>query len=277
MNMINTFVFKEPTRVLNVSSSKNTTNWYTNQVQDLSIKVDGEEQLKKDAQGNTMLTKSSGKTCELSFSTPVYDVNIVAAQNGTTKEVGTSSAKLVTPDIQEYDMKSTNLTTVVLPYSARQVGDNYIINVNTLNADGSLKDVYKLGSAASGNTITYTANTKTLTFAEGALAAGDTVLVVYEYESENVVRVVATGKDFPKTGKTYVEVLGCDPCDPETAIYAYYTFPNTKMKSSYQHDLKLDSTINITMDCAVDYCSKKKEFYTLAIPFENDNESEENE
>ena len=50
---INTFIPQKINRAIHTKND-GTVNWYTNQVQDFSIKVDGNEQTKQDADGNTL-------------------------------------------------------------------------------------------------------------------------------------------------------------------------------------------------------------------------------
>lgn len=269
---INAFVIDEPTRAIFMNSD-DTTAWYTNQVQDFSIKVDGEEQVKKDAHGNTIATLTKGKTCETSFNVPVYDLNIVAALNGSTKQIAgtTEYATIATPHFEEVEITNDNKTAIVLSHTPTKAASevNYRISVSTLATDGSPKKIFKQGASTGSGTFTYTPETKTIAFAGSDLAVGDTVLIVYEYETTEAVRVVASGNDFPKAGKLYVEVRGFDICDQNTAIYAYYRFPTAKLKTSYQMDIQLDSTLPMAFGCSIDYCSKNKDFYSLVVPSGN--------
>lgn len=264
---INSFIINSPTRAIFLNSD-DTTAWYTNQVQDFSVKVDGEEETKKDAQGNTIATITKGKTCTTSFNTPVYDLNIIAALNGTTKKVAGSAeyATINTPCFEEIKITDDNKTSIVLKNSVRSAGTTYKLNVTTLTKDGSPKRIFKQGTSVDSGIFTYTSATKTITFADSDLAVGDTVLIVYEYEATEAVQVMATASDMPKTGKLYVEVKGFDICDQNTLLYAYYRFPTAKLASSYQTDIKLDTTIPLEFNCAIDYCGEDKEFYDIVVP-----------
>ena len=248
---LNSFVIDRPTRAMFMNSD-DTTAWYTNQIQDFSVKVDGEEETKKDAAGNTIATITRGKTCTTSFNVAVFDLNIIAALN--------------TPAFEEIKVSSTNKEEIVLKNNVRAVGGTYKVNVTTLTADGSPKKIFKQGVSTSAGVFTYTDSSKTVSFNSGDLVEGDTVLIVYEYDASEAVRVAARGDDFPKTGKLYVEVRGFDICDQNTLIYAYYRFPTAKLTSSYETQIQLDSTIPMEFNCAVDYCGEDKNFYDLVVP-----------
>lgn len=262
---INTFVIDHPVRATFMNTD-DTMAWYTNQVQDFSVKVNGTEETKTDSNGNTIATISKGKTCTTNFNVAVYDLNIIAALNGTEKEVATDSAKITTPAFEEVTITADNKTSIVLTNAVKAVGSAYKLSVTTLTKDGSPKKIFKQGASVAEGVFTYTNGTKTVAFNEGDLEVGDTVLIVYEYETDSAVRVVASGDKFPKTGKLYVQVAGFDVCDQSTQIYAYYRFPTAKLKSSYQTDIKLDATIPMEFDCAVDYCGTDKQFYDIVVP-----------
>lgn len=262
---VNSFVVEKPNKA--ISQSANGDGWYSNQIQNLSIKVDGTEETHTDVDGNTVLTVTRGKTCTVSFEVKMFDLNIIAAQNGTKKEVaGPDVSTITTPAFEEVTIDNSNKESIVLAHDVKAVDSTYSVSVNQLNSDGSLKRVFKQGSAVSDGIFTYTSSTKTLAFNSGDLVPGDTLLIVYEYESDAAVRVAATAKDFPKTSKLYIQVRGYDVCDPETLLYAYYRFPKAKLKSSYQTDVKIDTPISMEFDCAVDYCGTDKLFYDLVMP-----------
>nr|DAQ68678.1 MAG TPA: structural protein [Caudoviricetes sp.] len=257
---VNTFIPKRVTRAIHTKNN-GTTNWTTDQVQDFSIKVDGNEVTKQDANGNTIATVTKGKTCALSFATPLYDLNIVAAMNGTTKKVASDSSKIDAISFQEFII-GVEQTTIVLTNKAIDGS----ISVMTLDSNNCADKVFKVGGATSADTVTYTDDTKTITFASGAVSAGDKVLVKYDYETDSGVGFTASANDQAETGKLYVEVEGFSICDQDTKIFAYYYFPAAKMQSSYETKIDLESTITINMDCAVEYCDSEKAFYSVVIP-----------
>lgn len=258
---INTFIPQKISRAIHTKND-GTVNWYTNQVQDFSIKVDGKEQTKEDANGNTIATITKGKSCSVSFATPVYDINIIAAMNGTEKKIASSSSKLTASAFEEFKISSEQ-TTVVLKNKTTDVNS---ISVMTLSTDGSVEKAFKVAGSTSTGKVTYTDASKTITFDTGDIKEGDTVLVKYDYEVEDGVGMTASANDYPTAGRFYVEVEGFDICDQSTKIYAYYRFPTAKIQSSYETVIALDQVYNITMDCAVEYCSEDKQFYNLVIP-----------
>lgn len=258
---INTFIPQKATRAIHTKND-GTVNWYTNQVQNFSIKVDGNEVKKQDADGNTIATVTKGKSCSVSFETPVYDLNIIAAMNGTTKQTASSANKLISPTFEEFEIGAEQ-TTVVLKNKAVSADT---ISITTLTSDGSADKIFKVGASTSEGVVTYTDGTKTIAFNSGDISEGDTVLVKYDYETTSGIGMTASANDYPDAGRFYVEFEGFDVCDQSTKIYAYYRFPTAKMQSSYETKIDLESTYAINMDCAVEYCDKDKAFYSVVIP-----------
>lgn len=262
---LNTFAVNEPQRA--IFTRGNATEWFTNQIENFSIKVDGETVEKKDAHGNTIFTQAKGKKCTVEFDVSVYDLNIIADMNGTKKKVATAASKMTSQAFEEFDIKDSQ-TTVVIKNEAK----DGTIFVQTLTSDGSLKKAYVIADAVATGKVTYTKATRTITFNEDDIVVGDTVLVVYDYDTDSAVGFDVSGNDKPTAGKLYVEVDGYDICDQSTKLFAYYRFPNAKMQPSNQQDIKVDSVYHVTMDCAVEYCDKAKAFYNLVIPGITDGE-----
>jgi hypothetical protein len=265
---VNSFVAERVVRGVGLNAS-NEVLWMVNQVENASIKCDGEEVLKKDAQGSTIASISKAKTCTVDFESSVFDLNLVAAQNGTTKKVATSIDKITAPIFETITITSSNLTAVVLSNSVKNSGTQgspvYKIAVSTLTTDGSLKKKFTIGATASTGVCTYTSNSKTLGFVADDLVAGDTLFVEYEYETENAVQVVNSAEDFPTASKAIFLVKGFDVCNQSTAIYAYVTLPNAKMSTSSTISFNLEDTIPVSLSCAYDYCSTDKELYRIII------------
>lgn len=243
--------------------------WLTQQVSDLSISCDGETVDKADANGTTMFTIQRAKTCEATFSTPIIDLNLIAAMNGTNKVEATNSAKINIPKMETIKITSDNLTSVVLEQSvvnSGTVGEPvYKISVATLTKDGSMKQKFIQGSSASGTVYTYTSGTKTLGFANGSLQAGDVILVSYEYESATGVQIVNSAQEFPQASRVKFLIKGYDACSQSTVKYMWVIFPNAKFSTNYNLDMNLESDIQCTLQCAFDYCSEDKELYRLVV------------
>lgn len=265
---VNSFVGK---RVVYGYGEDNSGNlkWLANQVEDFQITVDGETKTKVDAQGSTIFSITQSKSCEVSFASSLVDLNIIAEMNGSTKEVASDDNMLVAPKRELIPITSANLTSVQLAQPVVNKGTSstpvYKITVATLTTDGAQKQGFKQGTSTSAGTYTYTAGTKTLAFAEGDLAEGDKLLVIYEYETAAAVQVVNSADKFPDAARTTFLIEGCDVCDQTKLLYMWVIFPNAKMSVGSTISFDLEDTLPVSLECSYDYCSDDKELYRIVI------------
>lgn len=243
--------------------------WLCNQVADLTVSVDGEEVTKEDANGSIIARINRAKNCTVSFNSAIFDLNLIAAMNGTEKQIASADEKFIAPKQEIIEITKDNKEAVVLAQNVRNAGTladpAYKIGVTTLTKDGSLKAKWTIGSATEAGVATYTASTKTLAFAEGDLAEGDKLCVTYEYETEAAVQVINSAEDFPVAAVSKFLIKCFDVCDQNTAIFMWLILPNAKMATNYELSFNLEDTIPVELNCAYDYCSDGKELYRLII------------
>lgn len=267
---INNFVIDKVTKIVAVDSSNNLL-WMANQIEDASLQCDGEEVLKKDADGTTIASFSTAKSATFSAASSLFDLNLIAAQFGTTKTVAASGSTLKVPAFEEKIYGSSDtLTTLVLSHSVVNSGTLgtpvYKITVAKLTKDGALKSKFTVGAVAAAGVCTYTTNTHTLTFASDDIAVGDRIFVEYEYESENAVQVVNSASNFPVANKVYAQVKGFDVCNQSTLYYGYIVLPNAKLSTSATINFGREENFPFEMTCAQDYCSTDKELFKIIVP-----------
>lgn len=264
----NTFIGKKAIKALGIDSD-NKVVWYTQQIKDFNIKTEGTDDTKEDAYGSIVATIPKSKKCSISWTTPFIDMNLIAAQNGTSKNIATTSANLTVPIIEDItvtaSMITSNVASIVLENSAKAENGNYNITVMRASSDNSVDTNFEQAASAAVGKYTYTTGTKTITFAANDVVAGDRLIIKYVYDTAAAVSLVVSATDFAKAQKVLVLVEGCDVCDQTKAIYAYYNFPNATMSNSSDIKIGLDSELSIEMNCAYDYCSTNKEFYTMSI------------
>ena len=84
---LSTFVPERPIYAVG-ENADGSLSWMTNQLQDFQINVSSEEDTKNDAQGNTIFSISRAKSCDVSFTTPLFTLELVAAMNGSETQRG---------------------------------------------------------------------------------------------------------------------------------------------------------------------------------------------
>lgn len=233
--------------------------WSINQIEDPSLNCSSEEREAVDALGTPIATFQNGKEAEFSASNSIFDLNLLAAQMGTEKEIASSTSKITSPVFFTGEAKNATLTLEFTP-------KENIAEIYTLKGDGSTGEKYTLvASSPAEGEFAYNSDAKTITLNAG-VADGTQFFIIYETETEAAVQVTNSAIQFPKAGKFIMEVLGCDVCDPETLIYAYLIFPNAKLSSDVDLSFTTDGKHAFSMKAQQAYCDAKKILFNIVIP-----------
>lgn len=205
------------------------------------------------------MTFQNGKQAEFSATNSIFDLNLLATQMGTEKEVATDAAKITSPVFFTGDVANGGFTLVKEPKAP-------ISEIYELRGDGTTGQKYTLAAAdpAEGQ-FAYDADTKKITL-NANVADGTQFFVVYETEAASAVQVTNSAVNYPKAGKFIMEVLGCDVCDPTTLIYAYVIFPNAKLSSDVDLSFTTDGKHPFSMKAQQAYCDRKKVLFQIVIP-----------
>lgn len=283
---LSTFVPERPIYAVG-ENSDGSLAWMTNQLQDFQISVSSEEDTKTDAQGNTIFSISRAKSCEVSFTTPLFTLEIVAAMNGTDKQVGTNAVKIAVPKFETVKLVETadkvvisgDYTTVNLDHYVRNSGiegdAQYKISAAYLTKDGSTKMKLSRGGGSNpsagefiftqGNPAGDPATPDTIKLKNSDYLAGASILITYEYLTADAIQIVNSAEEFPVASVVKVLVRGYDVCDKSAPIYAYFIFPSAKFQTNYTLGMALDQNIDCNLTCSYDYCSDDRELYRMVI------------
>ena len=287
---LSTFVPERPIYAVG-ENSDGSLSWMTNQLMDFQINVTSEEDTKTDAQGNTIFSISRAKACDVSFSTPLLTLELVAAMNGTEKQVGSIGHEIAVPKFETVKLvAATNkvvigstATTIYLDQTVRNSGtvgtEVYKISVALLTKDGSTRRKLVRDTQATavtdltsgefmftqGTGETAPAMYDNITILNSDYDAGSSILITYEYMSANAIQIVNSAEDFPVASVVKVLVRGYDVCDKTSPIYAYFIFPSAKFQTNYTLGMALDQNIDCNLTCSYDYCSDERELYRMVI------------
>lgn len=283
---LSTFVPERPIYAVG-ENSDGSLAWMTNQLMDFQINVTSEEDTKTDAQGNTIFSISRAKACDVSFTTPLFTLELVAAMNGSEKEVGTQANPIAVPKFETVELVSSasnvdigaTYTTVDLAHYVRNSGTIgepiYKVSAAYLTKDGSTKKKLELGAGENpgagefvfdnGNATASTPVPATVKLLNADYTAGTSILITYEYDEENAIQIVNSAEEFPVASVVKVLVRGYDVCDKTAPIYAYFIFPSAKFQTNYTLGMALDQNIDCNLTCSYDYCSKDRELYRMVI------------
>lgn len=282
---LSTFVPERPIYAVG-ENSDGSLAWMTNQLQDFQINVDAEEDTKTDANGNVIFSISRAKSCDVSFSTPLLTLELVAAMNGTEKQVGTESNPISVPKFETVKLEATankvvvdtTTTTIYLAQAVKNSGTAgtpvYKVSAAYLTKDGSTRKKLELGTTtpaagefvfAKGAGTSVPAKYDNITILNADYDEGSSILITYEYETENAIQIVNSAEEFPVASVVKVLVRGYDVCDKTSPIYAYFIFPSAKFQTNYTLGMALDQNIDCNLTCSYDYCSEARELYRMVV------------
>lgn len=231
-----------------------------NQIQNPTLSVTTEQTQAVDAMGTPIVTFDRAKQAEFSAENSLFDLNLLAAQQGVEKEVASADSKIVCPAFESFTVGTE--TTVTLKHTPTED----ITEIFILNGDSTLGTRYTAGVGASATQFVYSDGTITL---PTGIPQGTEMFVAYEYESENAVSVTADAFNYGKAGKFVMEVLGTDVCDPSTLIHAYVIFPNAKLNADVDITFETEGTHPFTIVAQQSYCDSKKTLFKIVVPEED--------
>lgn len=272
---LNNFVIDRVVRGIAVSQGDNTklginagdVLFSINQITNPSLSCTSESTDAVDALNVPIATFYRAKTAEFSAENALFDMNLLATQAGTKKNVASTSNKIETPCFQTIDIEAGK-TEYTLTHSPKATPKVYI-----LNGDGTLGDKVTISTktAPENKDVVISDTAVKLVVGTGGYAAGDQLFFMYDYEadgsdSNGAVEVANTATNFPVGCKFIMEILGADVCDQTNLIYAYLIFPNAKLSPDFDWSIATDSTHPFSMRAMQEYCDKEKRLFSIIIP-----------
>lgn len=260
--------------------------YMTNQITDFNITVNSTEDVKEDANGNTIFSISRAKTCEVSFSTPLLTLELVASMNGSAKQVGSAENLISVPKFETIKLSATankvvigdTTTTIYFAHNVKNSGTTgtpiYKVSAAFLTKDGSTRKKLERGTGTpvsgeftftKGSGSTAPSNLDSITVLNADYDEGSNILITYDYETSQAIQIINSADDFPVAARTKVMVRGYDVCDKNTPIYAYFIFPSAKFQTNYSLGMALEQSIDCTLTCSYDYCSDERELYRMVV------------
>lgn len=186
-----------------------------NQITNPSLQCSSESTDAVDALNVPIATFYRAKSCEFSAENALFDMNLLAAQAGTTKKVAISAATITAPCFDTIEIVA-GTAAYELAHTPLATPKAYL-----LNGDGTLGEKLLIDAMPIGRTISISGKTVTIdtdTTAPTHFEAGDQLFFMYEYtadgtEGNGAVEVVNSATNFPVGCKFIMEILGADVCD----------------------------------------------------------------
>lgn len=232
-----------------------------NQIQNASLTTSSESTDAVDALGVPVATFYRAKNAEFSAENALFDMNLMATQSGTVKNVASTENKIKTPCFETIDIDGS------ATYTLSHTPVEAVKTIYLLNGDGTTGTTYTNDTSASATAFVLSENTLT---PPTGLKNGDQLFILYEYEAgedgEGAVAITNSANNFPVGCKFIMEVLGADVCDQTNLIYAYIVFPNAKLSPDFDWSIATDSVHPFSMRVMQQYCDKEKALFQVIIP-----------
>lgn len=221
------------------------------QVTTPSLSISTESVEATDALGNTIMEIMRAKKLEVTGENALIDLNLMAEQQGTK----VSSSAFITSRIEILDIASNKVTLKDEPTEA-------VTEIHVLDGSNPLGTTYTVDSTATDGKFAITG--KEITLPNGTTGQ---VFVTYEYEAAEgkTTHVEATSEEFPNVGKFIIQVLGYDPCDPETQKVGYIIMNRAQLKADVDLSFETEATHAFTITPLVDYCGTDKKLFDFVI------------
>lgn len=245
-----------------------------NDLQNTSINTTAETKDKTNSQGVLIKRFFTSKSVEVSSESAVVSLSLAGLQMGEGKIVASADNKIVLPRIKQYDKSASPITLPEVPIDGT-------LTVVGCTASGlpATELQYTLGDTAGAGVYAYATSEvdtgevdeesnpimKTVATITLPTDAAETVQIKYDYETDKGVKVVQKSDKFPAECKLTLSVLVSDACDKEVLRHAYIVFPAFQMSPDFDLTLDTESAHPFSGIAAVDYCSKDKQLFYIAI------------
>ena len=237
---LNNFVIDRIVRGVALNQKDDSILFSINQIQNASLNCASESADAVDALGTPIATFYRAKSAEFSAENALYDMNLMATQLGTKKNIASSANKITVPAMESFTVVEGGT------YTLKHTPKTPITEIYALNGDSTFGVKYTKATDASATEFAISGKIITVKVATTADTAGIPVgtemFVMYEYETENAVEVVNSATNFPVGCKFIMEVLGCDVCDQTNLVYAYVIFNNFKLSPDFDWSIQTDGS-----------------------------------
>lgn len=232
------------------------------QVSEGNVEVSAESRDATDKDGNLIRRFWNSKTCQVTLTNTMLDLNMVANQSGTDKSVASVSAPIVMPRIMivsNADAATVTLTGLV----------EGTLKVNKLTDAGTIGDAVSASTTAAGADAYYLSGT-TLTLPTST--TDRRYILKFDRSATNATMVNNYANKFPKQIKLTLKVLAVDPCESDTLRAMYIVFPAFNPSPESTLSLTTDSTFDYTGEAGYSYCAGEKILYQIAMADEEEHE-----
>ena len=245
--------------------------WSIDQITDPSIECSGETVFANDAVGSPIASFDRSKTSVFTANNVVFNLSLLAAQMGSSKNVASATNKITVPKFEMITLGATD-EAVNITITLEETPKTTLTKIYKIDTDGSILEEISAGATATTQfSITDKIITIPTTPASGAYTAATRFGVWYDYETDGTeglgsVKVSNNANEFPSAGVFELEVLFSDICDSSIKYHGFVVFGNAKLSSNTTLNLTTEIQQNFQIDCMQDYCNPDRTLFEIIVP-----------
>lgn len=250
----NNFVIDKVRRVTRVNLETGLVDFTLTSIENPQVEFTGESTDKTDAQGVLLARFDTAKGVNFSGEASLLSAPLMASQLGTEVQVASDTAKVsgktfeLLKIVSDADTKTATMTYTPSTVPAYVYSITNDKNIDTYIEVGAGEDK----ASVSGNVITLPKD-----------FAGSLVGVLYEYETEEAIKVVDGSENFAEAAEYIVDILAADVCNPATKRAGSLVFPKAKIDNNFTINLTTEGTHPFSFSALKDYCSDEAELCYL--------------
>ena len=235
------------------------------QCQNTSITFGSESTDIVDNVGTPIMTLYRSKSCEISGENAILDFNLTSVQMGTDKKVASEEKTIIAPAQEIFEASNGTYTLKHEPIEVPAF-------LYALNDDSSLGKKYVIETKAEeveDEDGVFSIDGQIITLPEG-IEDGTQMFISYEYHATSAIEIVNSAKNFPKSCKLVLRVLGYNPCNKDNKLGAFVIFPSFEMSPDFDLSLNVGEAQAWSGKASQDYCSKDKRLMSIVVVDEED-------
>lgn len=243
--------------------------WKCSNISKLKILQDGEVIRKKDGQGMTIFRMDTAKSATISFEVDYWDFNILSMISGAERrEIDCAQnpytiTPIAIPYAQTYIITSADITNGYIKLDKtprRNKYGYYEFSAYKTNGADSILESYQQGIAADDKHFYIQGND--LIFPT-SIMEGDSIEVVYEYDSYCGTELINTAESIPETWKVRILMLVSPLCNTDVVSAVWITANNAIPDMKLTLDLNAEDNIPVNLELGYSICDENKKLYEI--------------
>lgn len=256
---MNSAIINRFLRLTEVDLETNQVNWLLRNVANPSAEFTGESVDKTDERGILISRFDTAKGFVLSGESSKLELGLMASQLGTKVEVADTTHKIKGEDFEIIkvaveDTSPSEKYTVTPAYKPLTAPD-YVYILNKGKSLSSQK--IEIDTSDAEGKAVYDATTGKITLPDSFDKTVAYVGVLYEYETEDAVRVSDSSENFNKNAKYIAKLLVEDVCGISCACTI--VIPKGKIDNNFTINLTTEGNHPFSITAMKDYCSEEEQ------------------